>query len=156
MNIRRASFATFAALAVLGTTWGADDEAGKKEMKKLEGDWRLVSAEDDGEQVPQDALKNFRLTLKGDTFKCTDGSLSYEGTYKVIEVKGKVRKSDVTYTKPELWSGKIIPQLAEWLDDDTFRVCIPTRMAKELKRPTKFTAEKGSGQGIVVFKREKK
>jgi hypothetical protein len=49
----------------------AQDDAGKKDLVKMQGVWRLSSGEEDGELVSQYAIENFKCVIKGDqlTFK---------------------------------------------------------------------------------------
>src|SRR5262249_54927696 len=151
--------AALALAAAFGTAPAAGLDDVKLETKKLEGTWRLISFEENGTKLSEEELKGVRLTMKGNTFKATlaDSPEHWEGTYKVVEVKGKVRWSDVTYTKTstEGLRGKTLPQLAEWLDDDTFRVCIPTSDDKDPPRPTEFNGKRDSGQAVLVFRRVK-
>jgi uncharacterized protein (TIGR03067 family) len=126
----------------------------KKEMAKLQGAWRLVSFEAREVSLAEENLKDSRLIIKGNTFLCTDGKQHFEGTYKIVEVMGKVRKTDATYRKADgALTGKTVPQLAEWIDDDSFRTCLPSFMG-ELKRPAKFVTT--GDEAILIFRREKK
>ena len=62
----------------------ADDtekqEAVKKELKKFEGTWTMVSAERNGAQAPEEAIKNIRVIIKGDKFTIKEGDRTVEGT----------------------------------------------------------------------------
>src|SRR5262245_32686853 len=160
MFTRCVCFVALLAVVVLGSSRAAEDEDIKKEMKKMEGTWQMVSLENEGSDglAKEELAKNaIHLTVKGDTFKVADSGETYaEGTFKIVEVKGKIRKNDLTYTKPTDWGKKPVPQLAEWIDDDTFRVVVPDPTSKEVKRPTEFSAKKGSSQILAVYKRVKK
>jgi hypothetical protein len=146
--------AVLAALAFFGSARAADDDAVKKALARLQGTWRLVSFEGRNLRLDDESLKDFRLKIVGNTFDCTGCKLHFEGTFKIVEVVGKVRKTDATYTKADGdLGGKTVPQLAEWIDDDSFRTCWPSFMG-ELKRPTKFTTS--GDEAIIVFRREKK
>lgn len=77
-----------------------------------------------------------------------DGKTTLDGTFQVVEVKGKTRKTDLTEKNGEKAS---LFTIAEWIDVDTFRTCVGVR------RPTKFTTTgEGAGLVVVVFKRVKK
>ncbi len=162
MNIRGACFALVLLLAFAPNSQAGDD-AIAREMKKLQGAWIEQSVESNGVKDTGEDLKQNRLKIKGNTLqyqmKALNDKLVIYGTFKIVEVKGKLRKTNATYSlDPDDPAGNIIPQLAEWLDDDTFRVCVPDFSSAKtmLERPTNFLATKGSGQSVATFKREKK
>src|SRR5262249_51444300 len=59
------------------------DEAVKKELQKFEGTWIMVSAERNGEKSPEEAIKGFRVIIKGDKVTFKAGDQMIEGTLTV-------------------------------------------------------------------------
>src|SRR5262245_44706503 len=110
MFTRCVCFAALVAVVVLGSSRAAEDEDIKKEMKKMEGTWQMVSLENQGNDVftkEELAKSPIHLTVKGDTFKVVKETTTYaEGTFKIVEVKGKFRKSDLIYKEPKGLFGK--------------------------------------------------
>src|SRR4051812_337509 len=60
-----------------------DADRVRKEQKRLEGTWKAVSIESEGEKAPADLVKNFELTFKGNAFTLRMGQEKREGTYKL-------------------------------------------------------------------------
>lgn len=144
-------------LAILSlTAWvdarAADEEAVKQELQALKGTWRLVSREADGQKATDEELKDVIATRdEAGTVSVRRGDqVIYEATGKVDPTK-KPKTVDVTYTAGPN-KGKVILGIYE-NEGDTHRVCIAQSGGA---RPTEFTAKAGSGQTLVVYKREKK
>jgi uncharacterized protein (TIGR03067 family) len=148
MTIRAITLAPILLLAPISPGRAADDDAIKKEMEKLQGVWRVESMEVFGEKNDAKSLEKARLTIAGDKFVLKDGNkIESEGTFKIVMVKGKMRQTDLTGTDGKSTAYNI----AEWIDDDTFRTCISGGT-----RPTDFSSTKQNSQILIVFKREKK
>jgi uncharacterized protein (TIGR03067 family) len=73
-----ASLVTLAAavicLAFQGSSPGDEDEAVKKELAKLQGEWKMVSGVADGYPVPEEMLSSAKRVCKGDELTVTIGS----------------------------------------------------------------------------------
>jgi uncharacterized protein (TIGR03067 family) len=120
-----------------------DDAA--KELKSLEGSWKLVSGESNGETIPDEALKASNLTVKGDKYTAKLGDQNHEGTIKLDPTK-KPKAMDATD------GDNTVLGIYE-LKGDEFKICIAPP-GKD--RPTEFSAKAGSEQILMVWKREKK
>jgi uncharacterized protein (TIGR03067 family) len=124
------------------------DEAVEKEVARLQGSWQLVSIEVGGTKQPNVELAKNRLLIKGDKFFMMDkDTTTGGGAFKIIEVVGKTRKTNLTFNNGLVGGGFTI---AKWHDDDTFQTCFHAR-----KRPTEFNASEQSGQVLMTFKRIK-
>jgi uncharacterized protein (TIGR03067 family) len=127
----------------------ADDT--EKELKKFEGTWLLVSSEHNGQQLPKDDLKDFRLTIKGDQFTSKQGTMTIAGTLK-IDPSQKPKVVDATATQ----DGKKVASLGIYeLDGDAMKVCY---VAEGSERPKAFSTKGGTNDKPVmldVYKREK-
>ena len=135
-----------AAVAVLLLAADAKDDAVKKEMDKMQGDWVAVSSERDGQKTPEDELKTMKRTVKGDGYVIMRGDqVAAKGTFKIDPTK-KPAEIDA------LREGADKPALGiyEW-DGETYRVCFAA-VGKE--RPTEFTAKAGSGNTLSAWKKK--
>src|SRR5262249_59270775 len=123
----------------------AQDDALKKEMKRLEGTWTIESAVRDGQDF--DRIKEHRLVFKEDriTIKSTDKDQG--GTYK-LELSKKPAANDFI---PEDTNEKTI-QGIYGLKGDTLKLCMARPGAE---RPPEFTTAEGSNRILVVLKRAK-
>src|SRR5437868_4473034 len=66
----------------------AAQDGGKEELKRLEGTWRMVSAEMDGKKVPNEELKHTSVVFSGNTyFVKHDGKEVESGTQKLDATK---------------------------------------------------------------------
>jgi uncharacterized protein (TIGR03067 family) len=126
-----------------------DDDV-KQEQKKLTGTWSMTSFVMDGNKVPEEEVKKFKLILDGDkyTLKQEDNILS-KGTVK-LDLTKKPKTLDIT---PSEGDGKGQAMLGIYeLNGDTYKVCYAPP-GKD--RPTKFESESGSENNLLVFKRDK-
>lgn len=144
-----------AAVVLSVGTLVADDSA-KAEMKKLEGTWAGVSAVADGKDVAADKAKTISLTMKTNgTWTMTDGTETWHGTFIVDATKSpKTAKFAILSGKNKDHTTLDIYEV----DGDMFKCCyviVPTGKESEKDRPTKFTAEAGSGHYLSIMKREK-
>ncbi len=142
-----------AASIVFASLTAADDkksDAAKEELKKLEGTWQLVSAEQDGEKMPQEQVKKMKLVVKGDkvTVYADDKAVS-ERTFKVDPSK-KPKELDSTPTEGDE-KGKAYAAIYEF-DGDAGKLC---QAAPGKDRPKEFDAKKGTGNMLAVYKRAK-
>jgi uncharacterized protein (TIGR03067 family) len=132
------------------STAGAQDDAAKKELKKLEGTWATVSIEAAGQKVTDaDKIKTRKLTTKGEKYTLKVGDETVQGTIEINPTK-KPKTMDV---KPDSGSnkGKTLLGIYE-LEGDNLRICLAPP-GKD--RPTEFASEAGTAHQLVVYKREK-
>src|SRR5581483_4019740 len=128
-------------LAGAALALGADDkkdDAAKEELKKLEGTWLLVSAEEDGQKMPDNGVK-IKAVVKGDKLTLHFGEQTLEGTISVDPSK-KPKEIDTVTTADKKKSLGIYD-----LDGDTLKICVG-----KSERPKEFDAKKGSGNGLYV------
>lgn len=146
---------TLPALMVLtaGLLVGADakDDAVKAELKKFEGAWQLASLEMDGEKVPAETTKTFKLVFAGEKFMLKSGDETImEGVGKVDPTQ-KPRAVDITPSTGDE-KGKTLKGIYE-LDGDTLKICLGS-VGKD--RPKEFVAKKDAVFALVTCKRDKK
>jgi uncharacterized protein (TIGR03067 family) len=116
----------------------------KEEQRRLEGTWKVLSAEADGTPLPVEVTRNFKLSFQGSTFITYIGDQKREGSYTVDPGKNP-RTIDITLSAgPD--KGKT--QLAIYsVLGNTLRVCAaePGR-----ERPTGF--ETRGKPGVILLR----
>ena len=140
------------AVASALTAGDAKEEAIKKDRKRYEGTWQVISLEVDGNKASEEDAR--KVTVINEA----DGKWAIEGEGKVV-AKGtseidptkKPRAVDLTMTEGDD-KGKTFPGIYEF-GDDTRTVCLASA-GKD--RPTEFAAPAGSGHILAVLKRVKK
>jgi len=132
---------------------GADDkkdDANKKDLEKMQGDWAAVSMVQDGIKLPDDDAQALFRTVKGDkntVFRYSEVLAKWSFT---IDVTKSPKTIDIR--KPD--DDKAEPVLGIYeFDGGLYRQCV-ARPGKD--RPTAFEAKEGSGWTLTVWEREKK
>ena len=141
-------------LLPLGFAYPQDD-AVKKEREKMQGDWKVVSSEEDGNPTPDFIVQAVKLTIKGD-------QISLKGVEDLAERFGKVTFTLDPATTPKIMDFKIVAVKDKdnshegiyELKGDELKLCITTRSGGN--RPDEFKTKAGSNRVLVVLKREKK
>ena len=132
---------------------GADkaDDAVKKDMKLLEGEWSMVSAEREGNALPEEVVKTARRIVKdGETTTELNGKMVLKAKFKVDPSK-KPKTIDYDITDGPA-KGKAMIGIYELKGDD-FKACM---VMSDQARPTDFTTKEGDGRTLSVWKRVKK
>ncbi len=119
----------------------------KKELKKFEGTWVPVSAEVNGNKLPEDALKELKLTFKGNTVTRQYKGMTVKATFKVDPSKDP-KQFDAKGEE----DGKEVKALGIYkFDGDRLTVCSVRGRGKELKRPKEFSTEGGTEKAAVIL-----
>ena len=126
------------------------DAAVKKELKRLQGTWVLVAYEKDGKKTPAEDLKDIRVLIKGNRyFVQTGGQISEQGTFKVYPGRKPKAMDSMPTEGPR--KGETVLSIYE-LEGDRYREC---QAAPGKERPTLFSAKQGTGQTLMILKRQK-
>jgi uncharacterized protein (TIGR03067 family) len=137
---------------VLCLTITADDkkpEAGKKELEKFSGAWKVTLLEMGGKKMPEQQLKAAKLVIDGSNFTMTDGFATYCGHIEVDSTR-KPKSIDLIFTEgPE--KGKTNQGIYE-LEGDVFKLCLDI---SGKARPSDFASKPGSPQVFELLKRVK-
>jgi uncharacterized protein (TIGR03067 family) len=126
---------------------GAQDAA-RKEMARLEGEWSMVSGEANGVPMPEATVKGGkRVAREGETTISFGGQVYFKAKFRIDATK-KPKAIDYAMTEGPT-KGKTHLGIYE-LDGDTVKFCFA---APGKDRPTEFTAKEGSQQTLSVWKR---
>ena len=77
-------------VVTVGLMIGADapkDDAARKEMKKLEGTYVMISGEEKGDKLPESTVRNAKLTIEGDKRTVKMGDETIVGVHKLDPTK---------------------------------------------------------------------
>jgi uncharacterized protein (TIGR03067 family) len=141
---------SLAALVILVCASVAQDAA-KKELSQLEGEWSMVSGQADGQAMPEELVKTGKRVAKdGETTISIGGQVYLKAKFSIDPAK-KPKAIDYTMTEGPT-KGKTHLGIYE-LDGDTVKFCFA---APDKERPTEFTAKEGSQRTLSVWKRDKK
>jgi uncharacterized protein (TIGR03067 family) len=127
------------------------EDAAKREREKLQGVWTLVASDWDG--TKGDAKFSMRVEIKGDKY-----ALTTDDGKKKTSVSGKVKfdpsqKPKAVDFQFEEWGRKTPTEGIYELHGDTLKLCF--QMVEGRPRPKELSAKKGSGQALMIWKREK-
>lgn len=129
----------------LGLLVAADDpkDAVKKELKSIEGTWRVTGFELNGNRID---VNGWNIVVKGDKYKLTYGDHTEEGTFKIDAAK-KPKTVEVTA------AGSDTPRKGIYqLDGDTAKACFATAGDE---RPKEFATKPDSGHYLWELARDK-
>jgi uncharacterized protein (TIGR03067 family) len=143
---------TVLAFVVLALTGFADaQDAGKKEMAQLDGEWSMVSGEANGFKLPEAMVKTGKRSTKdGVTTFSLNGRVNFKAKFTIDPTK-KPKTIDYEMTEGPT-TGKTHLGIYK-LDGDKIHFCFA---APGNDRPTDFTAKEGSQHTLSVWKRVKK
>lgn len=127
-------------------------DAVKKELAKLRGTWRVVAVEENGQQVPEDKLREAKVTVivEGNKHTLKYGDKSQGPATITIDPTTKPKHYDMIDPEgPQ--KGQVLQGIYE-LEGDTWKYC-QDKTGKG--RPTEFSGKAGSGWVLVIMKKEK-
>ena len=136
------------AVCLLG---GAEEDAVRKEMSRLEGEWSMVSGEIDRQPLPAEYVQGAkRVARNGETAVTIGGRLFMKARY-TVDLGKSPKAIDYAMTDGPT-KGKTQLGIYE-LDGDTVKFCFA---APGKERPKDFTTAAGSGRTLSVWKRTRK
>jgi uncharacterized protein (TIGR03067 family) len=141
----RLSFCLFC-LAVT-TSLMAQDET-EKELKKMEGSWKVIGSQVDNIRIPLEAYKKVVIMIKGEKIQFKDGDKIYDEIEIDIDPATTPKEIDYHYLAG-LKKGVRERGIYE-LDGDRLKICMAQ---PKQKRPTEFASKKGTGQQLLILKR---
>ena len=130
--------------------WAAENEAVKKDLAQLQGEWSMVSGSADGESLPDVMVKRMKRVCKGDETTTTRAGQLFFKAKITIDPSKKPKTIDYQMTDGFTKGQK---QLGIYeVEGDTFRSCFGKPGAE---RPTDFTSKPGDGRTLSEWKRNK-
>lgn len=129
----------------------AADDAVKKELAAIEGEWYMAGGERDGRALPRNLVSNARRICKGnETTVLVNGQLFMKAKFTVDPAK-QPKSLDYEVTEGRNQGTK---QLGIYeLDGDTMKICLADPGAE---RPMDFVTRGKRGYTVGVWKRERK
>jgi uncharacterized protein (TIGR03067 family) len=124
-------------------------EAPDKDTAKIQGSWKVVSLEADGDQGPVEIVAKLKLVFKDGNLTFTPGEPGFTNYEYKLDPSTKPPSFDMTHA-----GGKDKGDTTKGIyamDGDDLKICF----GKDGQRPKKFTAKAESGQTMYVLKREK-
>jgi uncharacterized protein (TIGR03067 family) len=138
----------FMTLVVLAA--GPSDEASRKDLEKLQGDWAEVSATIDGTKLSDDEAQAIFRTVKGNEYTVFLYSKALATGKFVLDATKNPKTIDVTPAKAKIKK----PMLGIYeIEGTRWKMCVA---APGKERPHEFTSSEGSGNQLSVWEREKK
>jgi uncharacterized protein (TIGR03067 family) len=150
MKTIRFAFLIGLAAVTISSVWAEENEAVKKDMAQLQGEWSMVSGSADGQPMPAQMLKQMKRICKGDETTTTMAGQLFFKAKITIDPSKNLKTIDYQMTDG-LTKGKKQLGIYE-VEGDTFRSCFGKPGAQ---RPTDFTSKPGDGRTLSVWKREK-
>ena len=126
-------------------------EAAKKDMAALEGEWTMVSAERNGEAVPEEQAKTAKRVSKAGETTVSFGEMVFMKAKFSVDPSKKPKAIDYEFTEGQN-AGKKALGIYE-IDGDTVKFCFA---GPDQERPTDFTAKADSNRVLSVWKKAKK
>jgi uncharacterized protein (TIGR03067 family) len=149
MKIIQSMFLIGFAAATLSSA-SAENEAAKKDLALLHGEWSMVSGSADGQPMPDETRKQMKRVCQGDETATTMGGKMFIKAKITLDPSKKPKTIDYQMTEG-FTKGKKQLGIYE-VDGDTFRSCFG-KPGDE--RPADFTSKPGDGRTLSVWKREK-
>jgi len=134
----------------MSSAWAADDQAIKKDLAQLQGEWSMVSGSADGQPMPEEMLKEMKRVCRGKETTTTMGGRMFLKATITIDPSKKPKTIDYEMTDG-FTKGKKQLGIYE-VEGDTFKSCFGKPGAE---RPTDFTSKPGDGRTLSVWKRER-
>lgn len=117
------------------------------QLRALEGDWRFVSLEVDGQAVPATMLGASRILIDGDRFRTESPEATYDGEF-LIDVEADPHTIDIHFVEgPE--AGQQSLGIFR-LDGETVTFCLGLTGAA---RPARFATSPGTRHALETLRR---
>jgi uncharacterized protein (TIGR03067 family) len=137
-------------VVAISIAWAEDNEATKKDIAQLQGEWLMVSGTADGFPIPSDMIPNSKRVCKGNELTATVGGQLVMKAKIAIDPSKKPKTIDYDVTDGPT-KGKKHWGIYE-LDGDTLKSCFG---APGAERPTDYTSKPGDKRTSTVWKRAK-
>jgi uncharacterized protein (TIGR03067 family) len=149
-NMKTIQSIFFIGLAAITSVWAEENEAVKKDLVQLQGEWSMVSGSADGQPMPDEMRMQMKRVCTGDETTTTMGGQIFMKAKITIDPSKKPKTIDYQMTHG-FNKGKKQLGIYE-VDGDTFKSCFGKPGGE---RPADFTSRPGDGRTLSVWKREK-
>jgi uncharacterized protein (TIGR03067 family) len=147
-------------IAALSFAWvavGQEQDKGKKELEKLQGTWKTVASESEGQKIEAAAGVTMpTVTIDGDQYLVNYPQNQAKGrklSGTTIKIDPSKKPKTIDFTNADgSDDGKPSKGIYQ-LDGDTLRICY--NPDKDGERPTEFATKSGSRVRYIVLKRGK-
>jgi uncharacterized protein (TIGR03067 family) len=142
---------TFCTLLTASMLAGGNAEAIQKDKAALQGSWKVIASEKNGEKSGPDEIKDLFLVFKGDVISIREaGKSSDRFTFKIDPTKS-IKEIDIVLQEgPQ--KGRVDRAIYR-LDGKALAICIQTN--KDSPRPREFVTRPDSNLWLVVLERSK-
>ncbi|MBU6400771.1 MAG: TIGR03067 domain-containing protein [Verrucomicrobia bacterium] len=121
--------------------------AERLELEKLQGPWKFVSLEVEGDRKPENDFGKYSVVFKGDQWIVSEGARVAAQTTVVLDPSTNPKSLDAF---PPPGKGQPIHGIY-LLEGDKLTIC--DRGEDTGERPTEFSSEPNSGLVLIVYKR---
>jgi uncharacterized protein (TIGR03067 family) len=136
-----------AALLVAADPCPEPEDAGKQDLKKLQGNWAIASVQSEGKPDRKEKeAPGVTMVVKGDQLTIKEPKREETVTF-VLDAKKKPREITL-----KVKGEKGIPGIYK-IEGETFTICFSKGGTDP--RPKQFTTKPGSTHTLIVFKRKK-
>jgi uncharacterized protein (TIGR03067 family) len=119
-----------------------------EELEKLQGSWKVVTLEVEGQSVPEAFFTGAKIVVDGDNFSTISMGAPYAGTL-TLDVASKPKRFDVLFSQGP-HKGQASLGIYE-LSGGAWKICLGFA-GKD--RPKDFTTTAGSGHALETLERE--
>jgi uncharacterized protein (TIGR03067 family) len=137
-------------LSIFLTSVGIQGDDLEVETKKMQGSWKVTASQVNGGKIPLEAFKKVVVVIKDNRIFFKDNGTTYDEIEFDLDLATKPREIDFLYTAG-LKKG-VLERGIYKLDGDQLTICMAQQ---KQKRPAEFVSQKGTGQQMFVFKRDK-
>ncbi len=150
MRTIKIAFLIGLAAATISSVLVQENEAVKKDLARLQGEWSMVSGAADGQPMPTQMLKQMKRVCKGDETTTTmAGQLYFKAR---ISIDPSKKPKTIDYQMIEGFTkGKKQVGIYE-VEGDSFKACFGKPGAE---RPEEFKSKPGDGRTLSEWKRDK-
>lgn len=135
----------------------AQDDAAKNELARMQGEWRLVRGEENGEAAPEYAVEHLKWKFNGN-------QLTFSGIEPLTDKASMLTITLDPTAKPKCIDlkvvvgsekGAVIEGIYEWEKND-LKVCLAFLNGGVPNRPLEFGTRAGSTRVLFVLRRVEK
>jgi uncharacterized protein (TIGR03067 family) len=118
------------------------------ELERLQGRWKVVTLEVEGQVVPDGFFAEAKVVVKGDNFSTIGMGAAYAGKI-TVDVASSPRRFDVLFNEGP-HKGQASLGIYE-LNGSAWKICLGFAGRE---RPKDFTTTAGSGHALEILERE--